>query len=169
MLCFCAFMIKVSAQQSITLEDIWTKGSFSAKNVQGFNSMKDGRYYTAQDESENIIRYSFATGKAVDTLLRKDDVKISGYQYSWSNDESKVLLQNNLKQIYRHSYSAKVYVYDVKAKTLFQPVSESVLLAEFSPDGSKLAYVKENNLYCYDLISKKGNPDNQRWKSEQHY
>ncbi|MES2691153.1 MAG: S9 family peptidase [Bacteroidota bacterium] len=155
MLCLCAYVVQLNAQQSITLEDIWTKGTFSAKNVQGFNSMKDGRYYTAQDENENIIRYGFATGKAVDTLLRKDDVKITGYQYSWSADESKVLLQNNLKQIYRHSYSAKIYVYDVKTRLLFQPVAEPVLLAEFSPDGNKLAYVKENNLYCYDLVGKK--------------
>jgi dipeptidyl-peptidase 4 len=153
---YCTLVLHISyAQQSITLEDIWTKGSFSAKGVPGFNSMKDGRYYTAQDHNENIIRYSFASGQAVDTLVKQADLKISGFQYSFSNDERKLLLQNNHKQIYRHSFSARVYVYDVKTKTISQPVSEPVMLAEFSPDGNKLAYVRNNDLYCYDLIAQK--------------
>lgn len=125
------------------------------KGVPGFNSMKDGRYYTAQDDRENIIRYSFATGQVVDTLVSKDDLRISGFQYAWSDDESKLLLQNNFKQIYRHSFSAVTYVYDLKTKKLTQPSVEPVMLAEFSPDGKKLAYVRENDLYCYDLVAGK--------------
>lgn len=154
-LALCLWTTGALAQQGITLEDIWTKGTFSARNVAGFNSMKDGRYYTAQDEQENIIRYSFANGKAEDTLVRKADLNISGYQYTFSNDERKVLLQNGFRQIYRHSYSAKAFVYDVKTRSLFQPTPDAVMLAEFSPDGNKLAYVKENNLYVYDLVARK--------------
>jgi dipeptidyl-peptidase-4 len=143
-----------SAQQ-ITLEDIWTRGTFSAKGVQGFNSMKEGKYYTAQDENDNIIRYAFETGKAIDTLVFQRDLKLENFSYDWSADESKLLLQTNFKQIYRHSFSANIYVFDRKNKSLTQPISDAVMLAEFSPDGNKIAYVKTNDLFVYDLKTQK--------------
>jgi dipeptidyl-peptidase-4 len=150
----CAIAFTSGAQQSITLEDIWTKGTFAAKGVSGFNSMNDGGFYTAQDENENIIKFSFATGNAVETIVRKDDLNISNFQYTFSKDEKKILFKNGFKQIYRHSYTAKIFVYDVKTKELFQPTQDAVMLAEFSPDGNKLAYVKSNNLFVYDLLTK---------------
>lgn len=143
----------VKAQNQLTLEDIWTKGTFNAKGVAGFKSMNNGAYYTAQDAKENIIRYSFATGNAVDTLVYQRDLNLSGFSYEFSQDETKLLLQTNFKQIYRHSFSASIYVYDLATKTIKQPISDAVMLAEFSPDGKKLAYVKSNNLYVYDLVA----------------
>lgn len=142
------------AQQAITLEDIWTKGTFAAKGVSGFNSMNDGRYYTAQDDNENIIRYSFASGKAIDTIVYQRDLNIEQFSYAFSSNEQKLLLQNNFKQLYRHSFAASIYVYDLKSKTMVQPTTDQVMLAEFSPDGTHLAYVKSNNLYVYDLKNK---------------
>jgi dipeptidyl-peptidase-4 len=148
----CTFVvINTFAQQNITLEDIWSKGTFAGKGVSGFNSMKDGRYYSAQDENDNIIRYSFATGQLVDTLVKSSELGLNDFNYTWSNDESKLLLQTRFKQIYRHSFSAIVYVYDIKLKKLVQPISEAVMLAELSPDASKMAYVRDQNLFCYDL------------------
>lgn len=144
-----------SNAQDITLEDIWSKGTFSAKGVPGFQSMKDGRYYCAQDANENIIRYSFATGQVVDTLVRASELNLKGFSYSWSTDETKLLLQTNFKQIYRHSYAAAIHIFDLKSRKISQPVKDQVMLAEFSPDASKIAYVKENNLYVYHLTSGK--------------
>jgi len=149
----CASVVMGFSQQ-ITLEDIWTRGTFSSKGVPGFNSMSDGKYYSAQDDIGNIIRYSFETGNVVDTLVLQREVKLAGFNYSWSKDETKLLLQNNFKQIYRHSFSANIYVFDRKTKSLFQPTSDAVMLAEFSPDGNKVAYVKSNDLYVYDLVKK---------------
>ncbi|MFN7313189.1 MAG: S9 family peptidase [Bacteroidota bacterium] len=154
-LCLCASVVISSAQNEITLEDIWTKGTFSAKGVAGFNSMNDGKYYSAQDQEGNIIRYGFADGKPVDTILSKSAANIARYSYRFNADESKLLLENNFTQIYRHSYAANIYVYDLKTKSLSQPVKDMVMLAEFSPDGNKIAYVKNNNLYYYDLRQKK--------------
>lgn len=151
----CAVTLGTQAQQPITLEDIWARGTFSAKGVPGFNSLKDGRYYAAQDDDENIIRYSFATGAAVDTLVRQADVHLKGFDYSFSPDESKLLISINHKQIYRHSYTANILVFDRKLKKITQPVADPVMLAEFSPDATKIAYVKNNNLYVTDLNSGK--------------
>lgn len=142
----------LKAQQQITLEDIWTKGTFSAKGVAGFNSMKDGRYYSAQDDNENIIKYHFVSGKALDTIVRQQELNLTRYDYSFSKDESKLLLQTNHKQIYRHSFTANIHIYDLKQRKLIQPIADGVLLAEFSPDGNKLAYVRDNNLFVFDLV-----------------
>jgi dipeptidyl-peptidase-4 len=153
-LCLCASVV-ISRAQEITLEDIWTKGTFNARGVAGFNSMNDGRYYSAQDKFENIIKYAFADGNVVDTILRKTDVNINGFSYSFSDNEQKILLQTNFKQIYRHSFAANIYVFDLASKKLSQPITDQVMLAEFSPDGNKLAYVKNNNLFVFDLSTNK--------------
>jgi dipeptidyl-peptidase-4 len=155
LLLFISLTTRIFAQQNITLEDIFIKGTFSAQGVSGFNSMKDGKYYSAQDDNDNIIRYSFVTGAAVDTLLKSSDIKLKSFDYTWSANENKLLLQTNAKYIYRHSFSANIYVYDVQSKQLTQPVKDAVMLAEFSPDGNKLAYVRNNNLFYYDLVAKK--------------
>ncbi len=148
--------------QDFTLEDIWSKGTFASKGVSGFNSMKDGRYYTAQDDQENIIRYSFATGKAVDTLVRRTDLRLTAdskplekFMFRWSADESKLLIETDLKPGYRHSYKAIFSVYDLKTKKLSRPLKEAVMLADFSPDATKVAYTRDNNLYYYDLSNNK--------------
>jgi dipeptidyl-peptidase-4 len=159
-LCIFAFTFSFAQQKDITLEDIFTKGAFASKGVPGFNSMKNGKYYCAQDDNENIIRYSFANGKAEDTLVKASDLKFGGkaiehFDYTWSNDEQKLLLQTNHKQIYRHSFAATVYVYDVKTKQIIKPSNESLMLTEFAPNGTTLAYVRDNNLYVYDLTAGK--------------
>jgi dipeptidyl-peptidase-4 len=160
LLAILAFTIAFAQQKEITLEDVWSKGAFAAKGVPGFNSMKNGKYYCAQDDNENIIRYAFATGKAVDTLVKAADLKFEGkaienFDYTWSPDEQKLLLQTDQKHIYRHSFAATVYVYDVKTKKITKPSNESLMLTEFSPTGQRLAYVHSNNLYVYDLAAGK--------------
>ncbi|MEK0759284.1 hypothetical protein OSH93_25340, partial [Mycobacterium ulcerans] len=53
-----------SQQKQITLEDLYQKHTFSSENVAGFNSMKDGQYYTTI-ENEDLVKKSFATGATV--------------------------------------------------------------------------------------------------------
>jgi len=161
---FCLFsasaFITSAQKQEITLDDIFSKGTFAAKGVPGFNSMKDGKYYCAEDENENIIRYSFETGKVIDTLVKSSDLILSkdtkpltGYSFKWSSDESKLLLETDFKHGYRHSYKATIYVYDMKTKKLVKPLNDPVSLADFSSDANKIAYTKDNNLFYYDLNS----------------
>lgn len=159
----CFSVVKLKAQkQEITLEDIFSKGTFSAKGVAGFNSMKEGKYYCTQDDNENIIKYSFETGKEVEILVKKSDLilagaekPITGFSFKWSNDESKLLLETDFKHGYRHSYKSIIYIYDLKTKKLIKPLNDLVSLAEFSDDATKIAYTKDNNLYYYDLVSNK--------------
>jgi dipeptidyl-peptidase 4 len=147
-----------NSQTKISLEDIWTKGTFSARGVMGFNSLNDGRYYCNLDEEQNLLKYAFATGKVVDTIVKISDIKrangglnLSIANFSFSADESKLLIATQTEYIYRHSSQSIYYVYDLQKKTLVNPVKEWVRYATFSPDASKLAFVRDNNLFYYDF------------------
>lgn len=148
-----------NAKKQITLEDIWQKGTFSLKSVPGFNAMKDGIHYTQldQDGRHQYIRvYDLATGDKGNTLFDNEIQKLGGKEiniesYAFSSDEQKMLLFAEGQHIYRRSVLYRVYIYDIKTGTLQLLDYDKVLHATFSPDGSKVAFVKSNNLYYKDL------------------
>jgi dipeptidyl-peptidase-4 len=155
----------VSAQSTgklITLEDVYKKGTFRMKSVPGFNAMADGKRYTQQDGDggkQLINAYDLATGKKEKTLFDNSVNKFEGKQlnideYSFSSDEQKLLLLTESQNIYRRSVLHKVYVYDIKTNSIQLVDNEKVLHAAISPDGNKIAYVKNNNLYYKDLATK---------------
>jgi dipeptidyl-peptidase-4 len=124
----------------------------------GFNSLNDGRYYCNLDEEQNLLKYAFASGKVVDTIVKIADVKranggsnLSIANFSFSADETKLLIATQTEYIYRHSSQSVFYVYDIQKKILVNPVKEMVRYATFSPDASKLAFVRDNNLFYYDF------------------
>jgi dipeptidyl-peptidase-4 len=143
---------------NITLEDIWQRGTFAVKNVPGFNALKDGRRYTQLDENggEEINSYDLSSGKKLATIFRSSTTKglsaINDYQFSANED--KLLIYTEPEPIYRRSVLYKVWVADLKTKTAHAISDQKVLHATFSPDGSKIAYVKDNNLYIYDIADK---------------
>lgn len=144
----------VAQKKAITLEDIFTRGTFSARSVPGFNSMNNGKDYCAQDGAQNLLRYEFATGKAVDTLLRFSSISSrvkDYYSYSWSSDESKLLITTAFESVYRHSGIVSFFVFDLKNNRLISTIEEKVMNPSFSPDGNKIAYTRNNDLYYYDL------------------
>lgn len=149
-----------SAQtKNITLEDIWTKGTFRAKGVYGIRSMADGEHYCTMTRT-GIAKYSYATGEKVADvcLFNAPDMKkkakplppMEGYEFS--KDEQKILLSSGFEPIYRHSGVSDYYLYDVKEKT-FTKISNNgkQRLTTLSPDGTKVAFVRDNNLYWMDL------------------
>lgn len=148
------------AQKSITLEDIYKKGTFRAEFVAGFNSMKDGRYYVEFEEN-NLVKKSFETGYTVETLVKKGDAKnekgedLSLADIEWSSNESKLLIYVDREFIYRRSSKAVVYVYDLATKKTQKVSNEKVLHATLNPDATKVAYVLNNNMYIYDIATKK--------------
>lgn len=156
-LCFTVF-----GQQKVTVEEIFT-GSFRSKGMDELQSMKNTNQYTVlnfdrSSKSMQIDLYDFATLKKVSNLI---DTK--GYKeladgidsYTFDASEKKILIASNSKQIFRHSFTADYFLYDITAKKLVKLFDFQVQEPTFSPDGSKIAYAKENNLYVYDLASKK--------------
>lgn len=157
----CLLMLAHAAtaqHKQITLEDIWKKGTFRVKSVPGFNALKDGKRYTKIEEAEGrqVIKvYNLAEGTEIEIVFDNSQ-KIGGKHlvidnYSFSEDERKMLIFTESENIYRRSVLNRVYVYDRSTKQLQLVEEDKVLHASLSPDGSKVAYVKDNNLYYKEL------------------
>ena len=141
--------------QEITLEDIWAKGTFRSKSIDEIRSMKNGENYCIL-KREGIEKYAYSTGKKIEQIVSFSDLKFKTeneyvFDYRFNQDESKLLLATNPEFIYRRSYLANYYIYDIKTKQLASVNNDKVRLAEFAPDGSKVAYVKANNLFMLSL------------------
>ncbi len=146
------------AQKPITLEDIWQKGSFSTKGVPGFNFQKDGVHYTRL-EGAAIVQYDLRTGARSGVLFDAASIKTdaAGWEgafdaYTFSADESKILLANGVAPLFRRSSEAVFFVFDQNTKKLQRLFEGSKQRdAHFSPDASKVAFSVENDLYFKDL------------------
>ncbi len=160
----CSMLLAVYAQaqkQKITLEDIWTKGTFKAESVAGFNSMKDGQYFTelkSENGTQSIRKLSFKTGADAGEILNTGNLLVNGKplaieSYVFNSDETKLLLFTAGKAIYRRSYVYNVYAYDLATKKLTLLDDEKVMHATFSPDARKVAYVKDNNIFIKDITA----------------
>jgi len=144
--------------KNITLEDIWLKYQFYPKTINGFKSMKNGETYTVIDQN-NLDEYSYKSGKHIKTLIDAGQLIPEGESkpirfssYTFSPDETKILLVTNKKSIYRHSFTAEYWIYDFVSKKL-QRLSENGAqrLASFSPDGQLVAFMRDNNLFIKNL------------------
>jgi dipeptidyl-peptidase-4 len=149
-------------QKNIALEDIWLKYKYVPEYPSGFNWMKDDNFYT-ELEAGKIEKYGIKDQSKVATILDISTLKdpstneaLEIEAYSFSGDESKVLLQSKVEPIYRHSTKEVCYVWDSKSGKVYRlhegkPVSN----ATFSPDGNSIAYVGDNNLYAYTFTNNK--------------
>ncbi|MDI5888912.1 S9 family peptidase [Flavobacterium yafengii] len=155
----------VVGQQKITIDEIYN-GTFRAQGMDELQSMKNTNQYTVlnldnQSRSMQIDLYDFATLKKVATLIdTKSHKELSNGidSYTFDASEKMILLACNSNQIFRHSFTADYYLYDIASKKLKKLFDFQVQEPTFSPDGKKIAYAKENNLYVYDLASNKSTP-----------
>ena len=144
-------------EKMIQLEDIWASRTFSPEWVWGINSMNDGVHYSSLNYGKNnvyITQYSYETGDSISTIVDSKDLDgISFSDYSFSEDEKKVLLPTETESIYRYSTRSNYYVYDRETKIAEELSEGKQRLAQFSPDASKVAFVKENNIFIKDIIN----------------
>lgn len=132
------------AQPEITIDDLTTKNTFQQKSVTGIRWANDGKFYTSLRDNK-IIKYDVSTGQPTATIY-DGDMKIDNY--SFSDDETKLLLSTNTESIYRRSSKADFYIYEVASKTTRKLSNEGKQsYATFSHDGSKVAFVRDNNLF----------------------
>ena len=145
-------------KKAVTIDDLWKSYSFYPEYVRGLKSMKGGDYYTQIDKNKNgskLNKYSYRTGKLISNIADSEKLDIPITDYSFSEDEKKVLLLAKQEDIYRYSSRSIYYVYDVNKRSLNKLLDQKVMYATFSPDGSHIAYVKDNNLFLMNLESKK--------------
>lgn len=142
----------------IKLQDV-TNGVYWPKQIDGVNPMNDGESYTQlSPDHKRIVRHSFKTGKEIATVFDVETARgskklprIDGY--IMSPDEHRILIQTETKGIYRRSYTAVYYIYDVRNNTL-EPLSEGgpQQVPLFSPDGNVIAFARGNNLFLVKLL-----------------
>ncbi|TDP03801.1 S9 family peptidase [Flavobacterium sp. 245] len=152
----------VFGQQKITVENIFG-GTFRAKGMDQMQSLKNTNQYTVLNvdqasRSMQVDLYDFATLKKVSNLIDTKNFKelADGIDaYTFDASEKKILIACNSSKIFRHSFTADYFLYDIAGNTLTKLVDSQIQEPTFSPDGTKIAYAKENNLYIYDVTSKK--------------
>ena len=169
---FYALMCLVALQaQKVTLQDV-ANGTYRAQSIQGLKPMLDGEHYTQiSKDHKRIVKYSFKTGKEVATIFdvataRNHKLK-SFDNYIMSPDESLILIQTETKPIYRRSFTAIYYIYNVRNRTL-EPLSNNgpQQVPLFSPDSHQIAFVRNNNIYLIKLLF--GNSESQVTKDGEY-
>ncbi len=155
-------LVAQDSEKTFTLENVVQRNAFRAQSVYGLNSMANGRHYCS-NKAGNIIVYGYKTGDLVDTLVRAADLipegsedSISIRSYTLSKDEKKILIPTETESIYRWSSKSNFYIWDIDERKL-TALSDNgkQRLADFSPDGSKVAFVRENNIFIRDLVNGK--------------
>ena len=150
-------MGSVSAQNGskrVNLKDI-TDGRFRQTTAVGeMRSLPDGEHYTAMSrDGSMIVKYSYRTGEPVDTLFDTHSARECDFDdfdgYEISSTGHHILVWRESEQIYRRSFRAMVYDYDVR-RNYVKPLSDSKhkqMIPTYSPDGRMCAYVVDNNIW----------------------
>ena len=161
---FCLLVTTLSTAQnkSIGLEDIWSNGTFRTERLDALHSMKNGQEYSVlnfdrENGSTTIDIYDYKTLQKVKTLVSSSSLEDIKYftDYTFSYDESQVLLATNQESIFRRSTLANYYVFNTKTNSLTSISNDKIQEPTFSPDGKKVAFGLNNNLYVKDLSSGK--------------
>ena len=153
----------------LTLDRIFSSSEFRSETFGPARWLDDGSAYTTLEpssdnrETRDIIRYETATGARSVLIaaasLRPGDASAPLVidDYAWSKDGRKLLIFTNTKQVWRQNTRGDYWVFDIAAKKLSQigknAGAATLMFAKFSPDGTRVGYVRENNLYVEDLAT----------------
>ena len=147
----------VSAGGKITIPDI-TSGKFAAKTVNGINPIEGtDSYARISDDGKRVDCYSFKTGKLLRNLFDVSNTmgkKIDSFDgYILSPDGTRMLIQTKTKSIYRRSFTAVYYIYNIASRKL-EPLSDGgpQQVPVWSKDGLQVAFVREGNIYLVKLL-----------------
>ena len=161
MLCLCVFLAQA---QQVTIQEVAT-GAYRMEGIYGIKPMNDGEHYTQiSRDGKKIVKYSFKTGQEVGTVFDVEtarDCTLKRFDdYILSPDETKILIQTETKPIYRRSFTAVYYIFNVRNNTI-EPLSDGgpQQVPLFSPDGNQIAFVRDNNIYLVKLLF--GNSESQ--------
>ncbi len=164
---FLASVCAYSGSKKFTVEDIFSSQKFASKSIRGIQWMKDGKSYsfletdtttkstgvfqfTIKDRTKKMI-VSGATMK-----LNEADPAFRFTSYQWSPDEKQILFVSappDKQYLSRLTPAGNFFLYDIPSKKISKitDVSTPQYNQKFSPDGKKIGYVRENNIYIYDL------------------
>lgn len=159
-----------TAQKSLDLEDVLSGKLIRTKGVGAMNWMKDGERYSRLEPNKeeggmDVVAYR-AKDNAREVIIpsamftdKSTGKKIAMGRISWSDDNDKVLIYNNTQRVWRYDTRGDYWVlslHDGNLRQLGKGLPESsMMFAKFSPDGTRVAYVSNNNIYVEDINSGK--------------
>ena len=155
----------------LTVERIFASPEFQPERFGGFRWLKDGDSYAKLEPSEKVkgamdlVRYQIETSKR-DVLLAADKLIPTGqakplevHGYDWSADDRRVLIYTNSQKVWRYNTRGDYWVLDAATGKLTKLGGDAkpatLMFAKFSPDGSKVGYVRENDLYVEEIATGK--------------
>lgn len=145
--------------QAISLEDIWARYTFFGEGVSGFNFLQDGRSFTRL-ENNAIVKYDLKSGNRTGVLVSGNDLRLkNGFDgninsYTFSADESQLLLSSQTEQLFRRSSQSYFFVYNLKTEEITPVYPEKKhRLATLDPSGQRVAFVVDNNVWIKELAT----------------
>jgi len=145
------------SQKKILMDDVFLNRTFTQDWVYGLNSMNDGIHYTTLEYNDTISieKYNYQSGEKVDVILQSSDINLDFNGYTFNKNESLILLETESEKLYRHSKKSIYYLYDLKTKEITKISENKIRLPEFSPNSKYISYIYRNNIYTYDVESRK--------------
>lgn len=150
--------ISQEIHKEITLEDIFQSRLFTTQRISDIHPMNNGEFYCCLiNDSLNV--YDYKKGNYIRTIVTSEQLipnvesePISMQKFVLSANENKILFATQTEQIYRHSNKSNYFIYDTKFNSL-SPLSKNgkQRLAAFSPDATKVTFVRDDNLFIKDL------------------
>ena len=159
--CFLVTTLTSAQTKTISLEEIWN-GTFRTERMDALHSMNNGQQYSVLNFDREtgvttIDIYDYKTLEKVKTLVNSSDIEAVKFftDYTFSDDENQVLLATDEESIFRRSTLGKYFVFNPKTNETSLIAEHKIQEPTFSPDGKKVAYGYNNNLYVKELASGK--------------
>jgi len=147
----------VAQTKEITNEEIWNF-EFSSERLEEIHPLTTVSQYTVLEvdrrtRTSKVVAYDYVTANVTEEIVNSATSALVPFftSYSFSKDEKKLLLESETEPIYRRSKRAKYFVYDRTTNKTSLLFGSKIQEPKFSPDGSKVAFVFERNLYVKDL------------------
>ncbi len=142
----------------LSVEDYCDTKRNAPARIKDVTPLEGGETYAAiSADGKSIDIYSYKTGKKTGELFsisgQKGELKIEEFDgFKLSANGKKLLLWNNMKKIYRHSFTADYYVYDMMRSTVKMVSKKGPQRgAVISHDGRFVAYTRDNNIFISSL------------------
>jgi dipeptidyl-peptidase 4 len=155
----------VQAQQSAVdaqLRRIFASRDFAPERF-GPARWLDGTSYTtlepaAGGQGTDIVKYDAASGQRTVLVQASQINALPIADYIWSADDTKLLIFTNTERVWRDETRGDYWVLDRtggKLKKLGGPDAKpsTLMFAKFSPDGTRVGYVREGDLYVEDVAA----------------
>lgn len=155
----------------LTLERIYASSEFQPARFGGFRWLANGNSYAKFDPSPtqkgsfDLVSYRIDTNDrevivAAEKLIPKGETKpLSVQGYDWTADNWRMLIYTNSQKVWRQNTRGDYWVYEAASGSLTKLGGDAkpstLMFAKFSPDGTKVGYVRENDLYVEDIATNK--------------